>query len=350
MENVRVFKILKDNRKIKYLVLSVTKRCNLNCKYCYRGTAGSAVMSRDVADSAIELLDPMEGAHVQITGGEPLLHCDLVEYIAWKIRKTMRKVTIGIQTNGTLMNEEFTGIVKKYDLQVGVSLDGRKEVNESIRGQSSSVFAGLALLQKNNVEFRTTTVVSNLNVNHIHEIPFILSAFENSRGMALDMLVAKGMSMENDVTFPEREELERALNRLIDNIKFINRMRKVPLQLREINKVCEYNNSKSYCHAEKGESLAVSPTGELYPCGQVIDDRLFYMGHIKDFNSASLPIDKSGILFDYKNINSCHSSRWDCPSRKFYNRSEEDWPDLYGILNNIMAGSDENNEKKRSFV
>jgi len=344
-----MFKIVKK-RRIKYLVLSITNQCNLKCKYCYRGNAGNSVMDEETVDQAISLMDPHERAHIQITGGEPLLHCDLIEYIGNKVRSNLKKVTLGVQTNGTLICDQFIETVKKYDMQVGVSIDGRKEINELIRGKSGSVFAGLDKLQKGGVEFRTTTVVSNLNVEHIHEIPFILSAFDNSMGMALDMLVCKGNSLERGVTYPSKDELERALYKLMENINFINRMRKKPLQLREVNKVCERNGAKSYCHAENGESLAVSPTGELYPCGQVVDDRLFYMGHIKDFSAESLPIDNSGIIFQYKNINNSHEARWDCPSRKFYNRSENEWPDLYNILDRLVSGPDNENERMRSFI
>ncbi len=336
------------HKKIKYLILSLTNGCNLKCKYCYRGDGGNSVITPSIIDHALTLIDPHERVHVQITGGEPLLHIDLVSYAGKTIRDKFKKATLGIQTNGTLVDNAFIEIAKKYDMQVGVSIDGRKDINDFIRGGSSQVYAALGMLDREGVEFRTTTVISNLNVDHIHEIPIILSAFNNARGIAFDMLVKKELSIKHHVYLPDTKRLEVAVERLMKNLNFVNTMRRVPIQLRELNKLNDRAKSGAFCHAETGESLAVTSTGELYPCSQVMGDSTFYMGNIFEFSQTKLPMDRSSILF-MGGDEGCSGSCWDCPSRKYYNRFEENAPDFFEILGNIIGNSGKEERLRRTI-
>jgi uncharacterized protein len=80
-----------------------------------------------------------------------------------------RKITNALQTNGTLLTDEWGAFLKRNNFLVGLSVDGPRELHDTYRvdkqGRSSfdRVLAGLEVLQKHDVEFNTLTVVSRAN-------------------------------------------------------------------------------------------------------------------------------------------------------------------------------------------
>ena len=189
--------MIMENRPIKYLTLSVASRCNLACRYCYRGESGNEVMKLEWARTAIDLAAAGgEGFHLQITGGEPLLAWDLVREILKYVRDENINASIGLQTNGTLIDDEIARALLKYNVQLGVSLDGPMNVHNTLRGQAEATLNNLALLTDCNVPFRTTTVVSASNVDVLGKTALLLAAFPTVQGMALDLLVRKGGAAE----------------------------------------------------------------------------------------------------------------------------------------------------------
>ncbi|MBO4838089.1 MAG: SPASM domain-containing protein [Lachnospiraceae bacterium] len=151
------------------LVIHLANDCNLRCVYCYAegGAYHSSqdLMSREMLDRT---LDVFFGAYdrismIQFFGGEPLLNMDLIGYACEKvlgINKERGKETIfGLVTNGTLINDRFIELVRKYRIAVTVSYDGTPEVNDRLRifpngaGTSEAVLGKMRKLQEADVPF-----------------------------------------------------------------------------------------------------------------------------------------------------------------------------------------------------
>ena len=68
---------------MKYLILKITNRCNLNCIYCYADNKNSKDMDFKTAKNSIDyiLSDDADKLKIQFTGGEPLLNFDLIEKV-----------------------------------------------------------------------------------------------------------------------------------------------------------------------------------------------------------------------------------------------------------------------------
>lgn len=72
-----------------------------------------------------------------------------------------------LQTNGTLLNEEWCKFFSKYNFLIGVSIDGPKDIHDNFRINRSGkpsferVLKGISLLKQYNVEFNTLCVVSH---------------------------------------------------------------------------------------------------------------------------------------------------------------------------------------------
>ncbi|HKG89132.1 MAG TPA: radical SAM protein [Nitrososphaeraceae archaeon] len=105
-------------------------KCNLRCGYCYQNPqrdAGNVVNSYDM--NKMKLAIEREGGPFSLFGGEPLLipEDDLEELWSWGFRKWGRN---SVQTNGTLINDHHIQLFKKYNVRVGISIDGPGELND----------------------------------------------------------------------------------------------------------------------------------------------------------------------------------------------------------------------------
>lgn len=316
---------------IRYLILWLTTGCNLDCLYCYREKEDSIrSLTLDDAQKALRLA-ALSGKsfHVQLAGGEPTLEPALIEAIAATIRRNARPATIGLQTNGTLIDERLIALCQRYNIQIGVSLDGTSDIQERLRGSARETLLGLKKLEAGNVNFRVTTVVTEVNVGYLWRLALLLSGFRSARGMGLDLLVNKGRAArDNLIKSPSVDSLTAGLKKLLDTIGSINKRRTPPLQLREFEnlyKQSDKTGKRAYCHACQGESLAVHPDGALYPCGQTIGDPDFVCGTL---DSPDWPRLKTLSSYRLEGLNcfSCPIEEHcpgDCPSRQHYNNKKD---------------------------
>lgn len=107
--------------------------------------------------------------HVHFHGGEPFL-VGARRFDLWCTRlrtelANLDTLEIGIQTNGTLVTEEWASALRKHQVQVGVSVDGPKSVHDRFRvdhkgrGSYDEVVRGLDLLQRSGVECGILSVI-----------------------------------------------------------------------------------------------------------------------------------------------------------------------------------------------
>lgn len=128
-----------------HLIIEITQRCNMRCKYCiyHEGEAGyrefgSQDISFDSIRKAIDMMDLCPDEEISITfyGGEPLLRFDLIkqaiEYSKEKLND--KKLSFGITTNATLITEEIASYLASLENYFTlISLDGPKEIHDKNR-------------------------------------------------------------------------------------------------------------------------------------------------------------------------------------------------------------------------
>ncbi|HPN85154.1 MAG TPA: anaerobic sulfatase maturase, partial [Victivallales bacterium] len=113
-------------------------------------------------------------------GGEPtIMGLDFFKKVTCfqeKYGRSGRVVSNGLQTNGTLLDDEWCRHLGKYNFLVGLSVDGPPEIHDKHRvtvsgGPSHAlVMKGLEALKRNNVEFNILTLVSDSNVKFPLEV------------------------------------------------------------------------------------------------------------------------------------------------------------------------------------
>ncbi|MDR0549552.1 MAG: radical SAM protein [Deltaproteobacteria bacterium] len=309
---------------ISFLVLVLTTRCNLKCGYCYNGDLPPQDMDPLVLTAAFEVAAKGQGPlKVQMTGGEPTLVPELIVAVAEKALKLARPYRLSLQTNATLLDRSLVKTLKKLNVAVGVSLDGPPAVNEALRGQTRAVLAGLSALDEELWPFTTTSVVSAANCQALDQLPLLLGSRPAAVGLGLDLLVAKGRGLA--LKAPDPQSLANGVGQLGAALDFINARRRTPLRLREERFLAQAAlGPKAFCAACEGESLAVTPTGQVYPCGQTAFNEDLALGSIFKGPIKAKPL--VGLSLSGPNCQACFLKGrcpGECPSRLYLNQGLE---------------------------
>jgi uncharacterized protein len=163
-------------------ILKIASRCNLNCAYCYVYNKGDsswrerpAFMTRKVFDAAVErirrhcLQSGQDAVRVTFHGGEPTLvgarrFTALCEHAHARIDPVCR-LELALQTNGTLIDDEWVAAIRDHEVAVGVSLDGPPDVHDALRvdhksrGSYVNAVRGLKLIQDADVPLHVLCVI-----------------------------------------------------------------------------------------------------------------------------------------------------------------------------------------------
>ncbi|ECC8922938.1 anaerobic sulfatase maturase [Salmonella bongori] len=184
--------------------------CNLSCKYCFYLDKPRAqrVMSDDVLETYIRrVIDDTPSSDVSFCwqGGEPTL-CGLSFY--QKVVLLQQRYANGktihnsLQTNGVLINEEWAAFFAQHHFLLGISIDGPQVVHDhyrktaSGRASFSRVVNAIRLLQANDVEFNTLTVVNDESCRHGNAIYRFLTQELGSRHLQFIPVVEQSVPEE----------------------------------------------------------------------------------------------------------------------------------------------------------
>ncbi len=119
------------NRKIDYIRISVTDRCNLRCIYCMpeggvKTLSHSEILSYEEIIYLCETFAKIGISKIKITGGEPLVRRDL-SYLIRKIKSIENINNVTLTTNGILLEEQIDSLVMAGLDAVNVSIDALDE-------------------------------------------------------------------------------------------------------------------------------------------------------------------------------------------------------------------------------
>jgi uncharacterized protein len=163
--------------------------CNLACAYCYfldkeaLYPGSKFCMSDEVLENYIrQLITAHRSPQVTVAwqGGEPtLMGIDFYRRaieLQEKYRKPGMNFENTMQTNGTLLDDEWCQFFKENNFLIGISIDGPRELHNIYRvdkkgeGSFDRVMRGLRLLQKHGVEYNVLTTVNRINADHPLEV------------------------------------------------------------------------------------------------------------------------------------------------------------------------------------
>ena len=151
-------------RKVNYLRLSVTDRCDLRCVYCMPPEGiprkpVSEILTYDELLRTVRVAVSLGVRKVRITGGEPLVRRDIVSFVRW-VAQVPGVLDLGMTTNGTALPETAAPLKAAGLSRVNVSLDTirrdryaeitrRDSLPRVLSGIEASVRAGLSPVKIN---------------------------------------------------------------------------------------------------------------------------------------------------------------------------------------------------------
>ena len=164
---------------IHILAKPIGPACNLNCDYCFYLEKGALFPKNEdfrMSDQVLQAYitkyiaaQPSPEVEFVWQGGEPtLLGLDFFKRVVELQMPFAKTKTIknSLQTNGTLLTDEWCAFLKKYNFLVGISLDGPREIHDRYRKDKEgrptfdNVMRGLKLLQKHGVEYNVMACVA----------------------------------------------------------------------------------------------------------------------------------------------------------------------------------------------
>ncbi len=192
---------------INTFVVKIASRCNINCTYCYMYNLGDSsyklqpkfIEKTTTINFVNKLLSHLQKSNtgtvfIILHGGEPLLmKKEDFEYFmdSFKILSENNiRVVFALQTNGILIDKEWIDIFRKYNINIGVSLDGSELVNDKFRidkkgnGTYHKVIKGLEILKENNYSAGILSVM-NLECDPVE----YYEHFKNLSVPSLDVLL-----------------------------------------------------------------------------------------------------------------------------------------------------------------
>ena len=222
-------------------------------------------------------------------GGEPLLAGLEFFHEAIRLQNKYgqgRKILNTLQTNGTLLNEEFCKFFRDNNFLLGVSIDGSEELHNVYRDESfSRVMRGIELLKKYNVPFNTLTAVNNMNSQKPRELYSFLRELTdymqflpvvervNNRVAPFSVKPRQwGIFLCEILSLWRKYDIGKKHVQLIDAA--IENLRGIPCSLCVHNPVC-------------GHSSCVEANGDVYSCDRFAFPEN-YLGNILDTSLESL--------------------------------------------------------------
>ncbi len=178
-------------RRVPFSVLAkpTGAACNLDCSYCFFLSKellydhGSQRMSEDGLETYLaNLFDSQPDGPVDVAwqGGEPTMR-GLAFFrrsveLAERLRRPGQQLRYSIQTNGTLLNDEWGEFLAEHGFLAGLSMDGPARlhdayrVNKAGRGSHAAVLRGWDVLQRHGVETNVLCTVHAANQDHPLEV------------------------------------------------------------------------------------------------------------------------------------------------------------------------------------
>ena len=286
---------------VKALCLHVAHTCNLNCSYCFASQGKyhgeRALMSFEVGKRALDFLVENSGSRrnleVDFFGGEPLMNFDvvkkLVEYARSIEKEKGKNFRFTLTTNGVLIDDDVIDFANREMSNVVLSLDGRREVHDRFRvdyagrGSFDTIVPKFQKLvaARGGKNYYMRGTFTHRNPDFLEDIKEMLSLGFTELSMEPVVCAAGDPSELTDEDLPViLDQYEKLADLMIERDRDGKPFTFYHYMIDLKGGPCIYKRI-SGCGSGT-EYMAVTPTGELYPCHQFVGEEKFLLGNIWD--------------------------------------------------------------------
>jgi uncharacterized protein len=287
--------------------------CNLDCKYCFYlakehlyPDASFRMSDELLEDYTRQYIAAQRTPEVVFAwqGGEPTL-MGLEFYrkavaLQHKYRRPGMRILNALQTNGTLLNEEWCAFFHEHHFLIGLSLDGPRALHDAYRVDKGGaptfekVMAALELLKRHQVEFNILTCVHAANVNHPLDVYHFLRDEVGTEFIQFIPIVERlhPLRFQEGAQVSERSVSGEAYGQFLNTIfdEWVRRdVGRVFVQMFDVALAAWLGEPSGLCIFDEtcGLGLAMEHNGDIYSCDHFVEPR-HHLGNMQIIPLAEL--------------------------------------------------------------
>ena len=275
-------------REINSVYLFLTHHCNMACDFCFLQCSPNIEIEKDFDTEKImkyyNLLCSSPETKLVVTGGEPLSRLDIKDILR-SLSEKVGKERIILQTNGLLLNEEKLSQIKDYIGCIEMSIENVVR-DEKLRNTMEKRYAAINamgcvlsfsyVIDSDSEEYLKAALELADKYDAYFQMRFV-EPLGNGAGYSLDMWENLDVLMKKSyLTF---------LDYVIDNKGFERRYSTVI-----DNALIPREKCGGY-----GEVAALHPNGDLFPCGNIVDEKMRLANLEEEENIDTSYYDRSDV-------------------------------------------------------
>lgn len=305
---------------ISIMIKPSSSACNLKCEYCFysdvvshREEKDKRMITEETANTIIEKALDFEKEYIVFVfqGGEPLLRgLEFFEAFVKKVNQTNKNgttISYSLQTNGTLLDENWCKFFRENGFLVGVSLDGDETVNAYRKYPNGKpafddIMAGIELLKKYNIPFNVLSVLTKKVANNFRSTYRFFKS--NDLHYLQYIKYLKPFETDDDEYSLSNEDYLGYLNSAF-KIYYNDILRGYNISIRQFDnyRLLQAGNQAEQCgmNGNCSKQFVIEGDGSVYPCDFYCTDE-WYLGNINDQDFEQLTNSERANKFFYDSL------------------------------------------------
>lgn len=283
--------------------LVLNKDCNHRCAHCYNPwrsdencKINDVVEIRNKIDYITEELIKSNVWSVILTGGEPLLHPDILFYCIDKL--SQKDISLGLNTNLTLITNDLAReLVNKYCWNniILTSLPSIKETTcdkiTQVKGSYHNILKGISICKNNGIKVGINTVLTKQNINDLKYYPDFVDQYDIDY-VSISAVIPPVYDSDNHIYYLEDADIIAMADTLLKlrNEKGLDVGSVTPFPLCVLKDVDKYISViDTTCTAALNVCTIDVPTGDVLACAHEVSGygNIYKDGLIKSWNNMT---------------------------------------------------------------